>query len=54
MKGLKGDDVANVILRVIAAAQSELTGGAALTVTNRRLALRKFPLLPVSDEDASS
>jgi predicted nuclease of predicted toxin-antitoxin system len=54
MQGLKGDGVANMILQVIAVVQSELETGAAVTVTNRRLALRNLPLISVSSRDAGS
>jgi predicted nuclease of predicted toxin-antitoxin system len=54
MQGLRGDGVANIILQVIATAQSELEAGAAVTVTNRRLALRKLPLIQLSNDDAGS
>ncbi|MCA9130862.1 MAG: DUF5615 family PIN-like protein [Planctomycetales bacterium] len=54
LQGLRGDGVANILVQVIAAAQSELKAGSAVTVTNRRIALRKLPLIPVSDGDAGS
>ncbi len=44
LEGLKGEDVARIILEVIKAIQSDLIDGAAATVTDRRLAIRRLPL----------
>jgi predicted nuclease of predicted toxin-antitoxin system len=49
VQGLKGDGVAQMIQHVIQATQSDLVAGAAVTVTDRRLALRRLPLLGHSD-----
>lgn len=49
IQGLKGDDVARVIGRVVQAVESDLLTGAAVTITAHRLALRRLPLLPKSD-----
>lgn len=45
LQSLKGDDVARIIRRVVEATESDLVAGAAITVTERRLALRRLPLL---------
>lgn len=44
VEGLKGQDVASIIGQVIEAIESDLIAGAAATVTNRRLAVRRLPL----------
>ncbi|MEM9369340.1 MAG: DUF5615 family PIN-like protein [Planctomycetota bacterium] len=44
MEGLKGDGVANIIRQVIEAIQEDLIAGAAVTVTDRRIAVRRLPL----------
>lgn len=49
IQGLKGDDVARIIGRVVQAVESDLLTGAAVTVTAHRLALRRLPLLPKND-----
>ncbi len=46
IEGLKGEDVARCILRVLEAAERDLLAGAAATVTERRLAIRRLPLGP--------
>ena len=45
MQGLKGDDVARIIRQAVEATERDLVAGAAITVTYRRLALRRLPLL---------
>jgi len=45
MQGLKGDDTARIIRRVAEATERDLVAGVAITVTDRRLALRRLPLL---------
>lgn len=45
MQGLKGDDVAKIVRQVVEVAGNDLVAGAAITVTDRRLALRRLPLL---------
>lgn len=49
IQGLKGDGVARVIQQVIQAVEGDLLAGAAVTVTERRLALRRLPLIPAND-----
>ncbi len=49
IQGLKGDAVARIIQRVIEAAESDLVAGVAITVTDRRLALRRLPLIASDD-----
>lgn len=53
IQGLKGDGVARVIQQVIRAVESDLLAGAAVTVTERRLALRRLPLIPANRFDRS-
>jgi predicted nuclease of predicted toxin-antitoxin system len=48
IQGLKGDGVARVIQQVARAVEHDLLAGAAVTVTDRRLALRRLPLIPKS------
>ena len=43
VQGLKGEDVARIIQQVVEATEHDLTAGAAVTVTDRRLALRLLP-----------
>lgn len=45
MQGLKGDDVARIIQQVVEAAEEDLRAGVAVTVTNRRLAIRRLRLV---------
>lgn len=45
IQGLKGQDVAEIIYSVFIAAQQELEKGAAVTVNERRLALKLLPLI---------
>ena len=45
IQGLKGEDVARIIQQVVQATEQELIAGAAVTVTDRRLALRRLPLI---------
>ena len=45
MQGLKGDHAARIIRQVVEATEHDLVAGAAVTVTGRRLALRRLPLL---------
>jgi predicted nuclease of predicted toxin-antitoxin system len=54
IQGLKGDGVARVIQQVVQAVESDLLAGAAVTVTERRLALRRLPLIPANDVDHSN
>ena len=49
IQGLKGENTARVIGRVVQAVQADLLAGAAVTVTDRRLALRRLPLIPQDD-----
>ena len=49
MQGLKGDDAARIIRHVAESAEHDLAAGAAVTVTDRRLALRRLPLLGNDD-----
>ena len=44
IEGMKGDQVASIIQRVEAVAMSDLEAGSAVTVTERRIALRRLPL----------
>lgn len=44
IEGMKGEQVASIIQRVEAVALSDLEAGAAVTVTERRIALRRLPL----------
>jgi len=53
MQGLKGEDVARVIRQVVEATERDLVAGAAITVTDRRLALRRLPLLGNDDTNGS-
>ena len=51
IQGMKGDGVARVIQQVVQAVEGDLLAGAAVTVTKRRLALRRLPLIPADDVD---
>ena len=53
MQGLKGNDVARIIRQVVEAAERDLLAGAAITVTDRRLALRQLPLLGSDVEESN-
>jgi len=44
IEGMKGEQVASIIQRVEARAISDLEAGSAVTVTERRIALRRLPL----------
>ncbi len=44
IEGLKGEAVALIICQVIETVENDLITGAAVTVTERRLALRRLPL----------
>ena len=44
IEGMKGKQVASVIQRVESVAMADLKAGAAVTVTERRIALRRLPL----------
>jgi len=52
IQALKGQGVARVIQQVLGASESDVVAGAAVTVTSRRLALRRLPLIAngVSEE----
>lgn len=52
VQGLKGDSVARMIQHVARATKNDLVAGAAVTVTDRRLALRRLPLLANHDSDS--
>ena len=54
IQGLKDDGVARVIQQVLQAVEGDLLAGAAVTVTERRLALRRLPLIPANDADHSN
>ncbi len=54
MEGLKGVDVAMMIQRVAEAASEDLEDGAAITVTNRRIAIKRLPLIRANDQDDKS
>ena len=45
VQGLKGEGVARIIQQVVEATDHDLTAGAAVTATDRRLALRRLPLI---------
>jgi len=45
IQGLKGEDVARIIQHVCDAAEAELSVGAAISVTERRIAVRRLPLI---------
>ena len=45
IEGLKGDDIADIVEKVIASAQAELEAGAAVTVTKTQLRARFLPLV---------
>ena len=49
---LKGDDAALVIWQVAEATEQDLVAGAAITVTDRRLALRRLPLFRNDDTNS--
>lgn len=50
-QGLKGDGVANVIQQVVVAVGADLMAGAAVTVNDRRLAVRRLPLITNAGEE---
>jgi len=45
IEGLKGDQVASILRLVHEAASIDLAKGAAITVTDRRIAIRRLPLI---------
>ena len=45
IEGLKGNAVARIILQVINVAENDLSAGAAISVTERRVAVRRLPLI---------
>ena len=49
IEGLKGDGVAGVIHHVIQSVENDLAAGAAVSVSHRRLALRRLPLIGKND-----
>lgn len=55
-QGLKGEGMARLIGQVVRAVESDLQAGAAVTVTDRRLTLRRLPLFskdaikPIQDD----
>jgi len=51
IQGLKGDAVARIVQRVIDGTKNDLVAGAAITVTDRRLALRRLPLIANDDHE---
>ncbi|MCO6458066.1 MAG: hypothetical protein J5I93_22405 [Pirellulaceae bacterium] len=59
-QSLKGEDVARVIQQIVQAVETDLLAGSAVTVTDRRLALPRLPLIrkdgtgPASDETEGS
>jgi predicted nuclease of predicted toxin-antitoxin system len=54
MEGLKGIDVSMIIQRVAEAAREDLEAGAAVTVTDRRIAIKRLPLIRAKDQDEKS
>jgi len=54
MQGLRGDNVARIIRQVVEATERDLVAGAAVTVTDRRLALRRLPLIGKNDPEESN
>jgi len=50
IQGLKGEGVARIVQQVVDAAEHDLAAGAAATVTDRRLALRRLPLIADKDD----
>lgn len=51
MQGLRGEGAARIIQKVIDPATNDLVAGAAVTVTDRRLALRRLPLIAKNDSE---
>jgi predicted nuclease of predicted toxin-antitoxin system len=45
IQGLKGEAVARIVREVVRAVETDLRAGAAVTVTDRRLALRRLPMI---------
>ncbi len=54
IQGLKGDGVARLTQQVVQAVEGDLLAGAAVTVTERRLALRRLPLIRANTSDHSN
>jgi predicted nuclease of predicted toxin-antitoxin system len=50
LEGLKGQDVARLIHQVSSLISDDLAAGAAVTVSDRRLAIRRLPLNPSSSK----
>ncbi|QDV13480.1 hypothetical protein CA51_33700 [Rosistilla oblonga] len=50
IEGLKGEAVANIIVAVVAGAAADLTAGATVTVTERRIAVRRLPLIDKAND----
>ncbi len=51
MEGLRGIDLALMIQRVAELVTEDLEAGAAVTVTNRRIAIKRLPLIAAKTED---
>ena len=51
IQGLKGGGIAHVIQQVVEATKSDLLAGAAVTVSEQRLALRRLPLIANEDPE---
>ena len=54
IQGLKGEDVARIIAQVVESTENDLVAGAAVTVTDRRLALRRLPLVAVDTSEQNN
>ena len=50
VQGLKGEDAARIIQQVIEVTEHDLAAGAAVTVTDRRVAVRRLPLIADAQE----
>ena len=51
IQGMKGGRIARVIQQVVHVTKSDLLAGAAVTVSERRLALRRLPLIANEDPE---
>ncbi|WP_197453305.1 hypothetical protein [Rosistilla oblonga] len=52
IEGLKGEAVAKIIVAVVAGAAADLTVGATVTVTERRIAVRRLPLIDKANDES--
>lgn len=52
IEGLKGEDTARIIQRVVVAVEEDILAGSAVSVTEHRLRLRRLPIVKAGDSIA--